>query len=86
VKIHITEKDLQSSCVTALNNPISSALRRETGTLWYAFDGTTIRRTASPLEPIRLPSKMARWWQSYKDLQAAYPIEFEVDIDNTKFL
>lgn len=80
MKIHVTEKDLRCPCVTALHNPISLALRRETGDFWYVFDGSTIRRMIAPLEPISLPAQVSQWWHAYKGLRSVHPIEFEVDV------
>jgi hypothetical protein len=81
MKIQVTEEDLRTQYVTALNNPISIALRRVTGRLWYVFDGTSIHCTTSPQRPISLPRKVASWWQDYKNSTTLSPIEFEVDIN-----
>ena len=80
MKIQVTEDDLHTQYVTALNNPISIALRRVTGRLWYVFDGTSIYCTTSPQCPINLPRKVALWWQEYGSSATPSPIEFELDI------
>jgi hypothetical protein len=80
MKIQVTEEDLRTQYVTALNNPISIALRRVTGRLWYVFDGTSISCTTSPQRPIHLPRKVSVWWQEYRSSTSPSPIEFELDI------
>ncbi len=80
MKIRVTEEDLRTQYVTALNNPISIAMRRVTGKLWYVFDGTSIYCTSAPQRPISLPRKVSLWWQEYKTTPSPSPIEFELDI------
>jgi hypothetical protein len=80
MKIKVTQEDLQTQYITALNNPISIALCRVTGRLWYVFDGTSIYCTRALQRPINLPPKVALWWQDYKSTATPSPIEFELDI------
>ncbi len=81
MKISIRENDCRSSYVTAINNPISLALHRETGRLWYFFDGRNVSCTREPLRQISLPPQVSQWWrefQSDRDATAA-PLEFELE-------
>jgi hypothetical protein len=82
MKIHVqvNPTDIPASYITTLNNPISHAVQKATGKMWYVFDGTSIRQMVSPLQPIALPGTVARWWRQYRDLGAAPPIEFDLDI------
>ncbi|HEX8237926.1 MAG TPA: hypothetical protein VF600_18445 [Abditibacteriaceae bacterium] len=80
MKIRVTEEDLRTQYITALNNPISIALRRVTGKLWYVFDGTSTYCTTALQRPVNLPRKVAMWWQDYKNSTSPSPIEFELDI------
>ena len=82
MKIHVqvNPTDIPLTYITTLNNPISHAMQKATGKMWYVFDGTNIRQMESPLHPINLPGTVARWWQQYRDSGAAPPIEFDLDI------
>lgn len=80
MKIQVTEADLRTQYVTALNNPISIALRRVTGKLWYVFDGSSIHCTSFPQRSISLPRKVELWWQDYRNTATPSPIEFELDL------
>ena len=86
MKVQVSEADIQNPYITALSNPISHALQRTTGQLWYVFDSASIRPMRSPLQSIALPRPVSRWWRQYqehkdKDLKAVPPIEFELELD-----
>ena len=90
MKIQVTESDLRNPYITTLNNPISQAIYRTTGQLWYVFDSASIRPMRSPLQSIALPRQVSRWWQQYqehrdKDVRVVPPIEFELEIDEVGY-
>ena len=84
-KVLISENDCRDSYVTAINNPISLALHRVTGRLWYVFDGQSICCTREPLRQISLPLKVSLWWREFQNSDSqnpsqAAPLEFELEI------
>lgn len=83
MKISVVEKDLRDPYVpyvTALNNPISTALQRETGRMWYVFDGQSVCCTREPLRAIGLPAKVSRWWQEFQTTENPAPLDFELEL------
>lgn len=80
MKVSVTESDLKDRYVTALNNPISLALLRLTGTLWYSFDGRTVCSMREPLRQIGLPPKVALWWQEFHTCETPSPLEFTLEL------
>jgi len=81
--IQVLKEDIDNPYVTTLSNPISRALQRATGRLWYVFDGTTIRQMRSPLQPLPLPRQVASWWDGYKTKgsEVVLPFEFELNLE-----
>ncbi len=82
MKISVSENDLRDTYVTALNNPISLALHRVTGSLWYVFDGSSVCCTREPLRPIGLPPKVALWWREFHMAENPSPLEFYLEIES----
>lgn len=83
MKISVAENDLRDPCVpyvTALNNPISTALQRVTGRMWYVFDGHSVCSAHEPLRAIDLPPKVSRWWQEFQVTGNPSPLEFELEL------
>ncbi len=87
MKISVSETDCRDPYVTAINNPISAALHRKTGRLWYVFDGHSIACTREPLQQITLPPKVSRWWREFQNSDFQNPdkpapslLEFELEI------
>ena len=83
MKVSVIEKDLRDPYVvyvSALHNPISTALQRVTGRMWYVFDGHSVCCTREPLRAIGLPPKVSRWWQEYQTSGNSSPLEFELEV------
>ncbi|HVF84874.1 MAG TPA: hypothetical protein VM821_02745 [Abditibacteriaceae bacterium] len=70
--------DLSVPYITALNNPISMALQRVTGRMWYVFDGHSVCCTREPLRAIGLPPKVSRWWQEFQTTGNTSLLDFEL--------
>lgn len=82
MNVEVTAQDIRSGGRGTVDNPITRALTRATGTKWCIFQGNIAYGLTPPHRSLPLPAEVCSRWQNYQNWGYLEPFAFDLGLDS----